>query len=260
MSQPSAPVQAIDALPEERREVLLWQVLGEVRWSFTRPMTWLVGVGVNMVLAAAWWTVLPLTGRHRSDWVIVVGTYFATFVLADVTTTNVLGLDALRVRVSLVRGVELRRILAVKNLALLVIVALPTLLVVALLTVTSGDPYRLVLTLPGVAFPILTWLGVGNVVSVLLPVAVTPVRERWEHRRDLLPTARWLFHLVLPYALLYAVNPVSHIPGAVFRNWPTLPRTPEYRGLVLALTGLCLWLLGTVTALLIVRMRGVRIR
>jgi len=253
-------VRAIDALPPERRDVLWWQVLGEVRWSFTPPMTWLVGVGVNLVLSGAWWLVLPLTGRQRSDWVIVVGTYFATFILADVTTTNVLGLDALRVRVSLVRGVALRRILAVKNLALLVIVGLPTLLVAAVLTVTSEDPYRLVLTLPGVAFPILTWLGVGNIVSVLLPVAVTPLRERWERRRELVATSRWLSCLGLPYVLLYAVNPVSHIPGAVFRNWPTLPRTAEYRGLVVGLTGVLLWVLGTAVALSIVRLRGLRIR
>ncbi len=61
---------------------------------------------------------MSLTGTGR----FLVGTYFAVFVLADVTTTNVLGADASRVHRALEAGRPLRRILFVKNLTLLVIV------------------------------------------------------------------------------------------------------------------------------------------
>ncbi len=260
-SRPAPVVPPVDAWPpEHRRPGLLWQVVGEVRWSFTRPWTWLLGVGVNLVLSMLWLLLVPLTGRRHSDWVIVVGTYFATFLLADVTTTNLLGPDVKRAGFSLAQGVPLHRILLVKNLALLVIVGGPLLVATATLTVFDEATYRLVLTLPGVAFPVLTWLGVGNLVSVLLPVAVIPLRQRWRQRRHWRSTSRWLFHLGLPYGLLYAVDPVGDIPGAITRGIRFPPGMAERRGLALSLTGLVLWLLGTAAALGIVRIRRLRIR
>lgn len=261
VTYPSAPVASCIGAPAPgaRRPALLWQVVGEVRWSFTRPWTWLAGLAVNLVLSVLWLLLVPLTGRRHSDWVIVVGTYFATFLLADVTTTNVVGPDVLRVRASLGRGVSLRRILLVKNLALLVIVGAPLLLATALLTVFSEASYRLVLTLPGVAFPVLTWFGVGNLVSVLLPVVVIPLRQRWRQRRHWRSTGRWLFHLAVPYALLYAVDPVGDLPGAIVHQVRLLPGTAETRGVALAVTGLALWTLGTTAALGVVRLRQLRI-
>jgi hypothetical protein len=35
----------------------------------------------------------PVRAEWHLDWVILVGTYFASFLLADVITTNVLGVD-----------------------------------------------------------------------------------------------------------------------------------------------------------------------
>ena len=187
---------------------------------------------------------------------MVIGTYFAVFILADVTTTNVLGADAVRVRLGLLRDVPLRRLLLIKNLTLLVIVALPTLLATAIVTLTSQPDYRLVVTLPGVAFPILTWLGVGNVVSVALPVAVISLRERWRRRRQRWPTVRWLLHLALPYALLLAVSPIARLPAALSRVL-ALPHTPGPRGATVLAAGLILWGSGTGIALFLARRRGI---
>ncbi|MGX7677618.1 hypothetical protein ACSMXN_01835 [Jatrophihabitans sp. DSM 45814] len=236
------------------------QVAAEVLWSFTPPWTWLFGVAINLVLSVLWLIWFPLTGHSHGDWVIVVGTYFAIFVLADVTTTNVLGADAARVRLNLARGVAIGRMLLTKNFALLVIVGVPTLAATAALTIYSETPYRLVLTLPGVALPILAWLGVGNVVSVLLPVATKPMLQRWRERHEVLPTLRWLVHLGLPYALLYLVDPVGDVPSTIFRDFPRHDRTPELRGFLLALTGILIWVAGTVLAAQLVRRRGLRMR
>ena len=77
----------------------LWAaVRSEIRWAFTPPRTWLLGVLTNVIFAVMWLAIQPITahGRHQ-DWVILVGTYFSSFVLADVTTTNVLGSDHYRV-------------------------------------------------------------------------------------------------------------------------------------------------------------------
>jgi hypothetical protein len=250
----------LETVPPGPEQPVWRQVLGEVRWSFTRPWTWLTGVAVNLVLSLAWLVAVPLTGRPHSDWAIIVGSYFAVFILADVTTTNVLGADALRVRLSLLRAIPLRRILWVKNLTLLLIVGLPTLIATAVITVRSENDYRLILTLPGVAFPILTWLGVGNIVSIALPVAVAPLRERWQERHRRGRTARWLVHLVLPYAMLYAVNPIAKLPRLAARHLTFLPQTTASHGALLCLLGLSLWAIGTAVALLVARLHPIRIR
>ena len=120
-------------------------VWAEIRWAFHPPRTWLSGVVANLLLAAAWLLVQPLTAgydhhptRHHHhqqlDWVVLVSTYFSSFILADVTTTNLLGGDHVRVAKGLRDGVPLWRILVVKNLALVAIVGLPTFAAAAALT------------------------------------------------------------------------------------------------------------------------------
>jgi hypothetical protein len=260
VASPPTSLTATAGDPAMLERHLMRRVLAEVRWSFQWPCNWLLGVFLNFGLSLLWLAWVPLRGGGHDDWVILVGTYFAVFVLADVTTTNVLGLDAVRVRVSMASGVGIRRLLLTKNCALLVIVGLPTLILTGVLTLRSELPHRLVLTLPGVALPMLAWLGVGNVVSVLLPVAVRPLRVRWIERRNWRTAIPWLAHLSIPYALLYAVDPVGDTPPFLVRHLPPGWRTDEVRGLALLLTGLAIWLVGTWTASRLVRRFGLRMR
>ena len=231
-------------------------VTEDLRWAFRRPYGWMVGIGVNLLLSVAYLVVEPLrTGTHR-DWAVLVGTYFAVFVLADVTTTNVLGVDTERTRLRLMRGVSLVRILLVKNLALLVIVGLPTLLATAAITVHDEANYRLELTLPGVLYPVLIWLGVGNLVSVLLPYWPVPLVTRWRERRARTRTVRWLVCLGLPYALCVAVDPMSKLPRYVTRVLHLGPSHALHAVELLAL-GLLVWSIFTIVALVVAHRRGV---
>lgn len=238
---------------------LVRQVAADLRWAFTRPWTWLSGVAVNLVLSLLYLVVFPLTGRPHSDWAILVGTYFAVWILADVTTTNVLGADAGRVRSSRARGIPLHRILVVKNLVLLLIVGVPTALATALITLHGEGGYRLELTVPGVLFPTLTWLGVGNLVSVALPVSAVPLRQRWAQRRDRPSTVRWLAALVLPYVLVLGADPMDDLPRVVVRGLH-LSRSngAELRGSIVLGLGLVMYAIGTAAALAVVRRRGIR--
>ncbi len=237
--------------------VLHRQIWSDLRWSFRPPYIWLSGIVFNLVLSLLWLIVDPLTDGPHRDWAIIVGSYFAVFVLADVTTTNVLGADAVRVTRALTQGVSLQRILLVKNLSLLIIVGLPTVIATGVITVVTENDTDLTFTLPGVIFPILTWLGLGNFVSVALPVAALPLEQRWASRHDWRRTLRWLFHLGLPYAIYLVVSPVSMVPRFIDSRAVLAVRSPAWRGLTLSLTGIAFWVLGTVLALALARRRAV---
>jgi hypothetical protein len=240
-------------------------VRAEVRWAFTPPRTWLMGVVANLFLAAGWLLVQPLTpGRHHHDWVILVGTYFSSFILADVTTTNLLGADHYRVRKGLSGGVPLWRILVIKNLALIVIVGLPTLVAAMALTLWLETPARLGVTIPTVAVPIVSWLGMGNLISVLHPVSVEPPTRRWRQRRDHRRTGGWLLALTLPYALYYVADPMGGVEHRVL--WTQVPALirpvlgRDTKSFVHLAIALAVWLAGTVAAVLWARRRRLRIR
>lgn len=151
------PDAARRAAKDLQRDV--WPAIGaEIRWAFTPPRTWLMGVVANLIFAVGWLVQLLTAGRHQ-DWVILVGTYFSSWILADVTTTNLLGADHYRVRQAVSDGVPFWRVLLIKNVALLVIVGLPTLLAAMVLTLWMESPQRLAVTIPTVAVPIVSWLG-----------------------------------------------------------------------------------------------------
>lgn len=240
-------------------------VAAEIRWAFTPPRNWLMGVVANVVFAAAWLLVQPLTpGRHHHDWAVLVGTYFSSWVLADVTTTNLLGADHYRVQQALSDGVPFWRVLLIKNLALLTIVGLPTLLTAMVLTLWFQTPGRLAVTIPTVAVPIVSWLGVGNFFSVLHPVSVEPLLRRWRQRGDRRRTGAWILALTLPYALYYVADPMNGVEHRLLWTkvpaliWPVFGRdTKSFVHLAIAVA---VWIAGTVGALVWVRKRGVQIR
>jgi hypothetical protein len=243
----------------------LWPaVLAEIRWAFTPPRTWLMGVLANVVFAAGWLLVQPLALGRNQDWVVLVGTYFSSWILADVTTTNVLGADHYRVLKALSDGVPLWRMLLIKNLALLVIVGLPNLVAAIALTLCLETPARLAVTIPTVAVPIVSWLGVGNLFSVLHPVSVEPLIRRWRQRGDRRRTGGWILGLALPYALYYVADPMNGVEHRVLWTqipaliWPVFGRdTKSFVHLAIALA---VWIGGTVAAVLWVHKRGLQIK
>jgi hypothetical protein len=249
---------------KDLRRGLLPAVVAEIRWAFTPPRTWLMGVLANLIFAVGWLAVQPLTlGRHQ-DWVVLVGTYFSSWILADVTTTNLLGADHYRVLQAVSDGVPFWRVLVIKNLALLVIVGLPTLATSVVLTLWLETPERLAVTIPTVAVPIVSWIGVGNLFSVLHPVSVEPLIRRWRQRGDRRRTRGWMVALTLPYALYYLADPMNGVEHQVLWTqipklvWPVFGR--DTKSFVHLGVALMVWAVGSVAAVLWVHKRGLRIR
>lgn len=246
---------------------LLKAVPAEIRWAFSPPRTWLMGVVANLILAAAFLLVQPLTPQGRQqhfDWVVLVGTYFSSFILADVTTTNLLGADHHRVRQALSDGTPLWRVLLLKDMALLVLVGLPTLAAAAGLTLWLESPERLSVTIPNVAVPIFSWLGIGNFISVAYPVTAEPLYRRWRRRRDIRGTAIWIAAVTLPYVFYFVADPMDGVEHRML--WTQLPAAigpvlgRDTKSYVHFGAALVIWLAGTVAAMLWARQRGVRFR
>ena len=112
--------------------------------------------------------------------------------------------------------------------------------------------------------PIVSWLGVGNLVSVLHPVSVEPLIRRWRQRRDHRRTGGWLLALTLPYALYYVADPMGGVEHRVLWTqvpkliWPVFGRdTKSFVHLAIAVG---VWIAGTVAALLWVHKRGLQIK
>lgn len=104
-------------------------------------------------------------------------------------------------------GVPLWRVLLVKNLGLVVIVGVPTLTAATAITLWLETPARLVLTIPNVAVPIVSWLGVGNLMSLLFPVGASHSSIAGHNAETFRANTRWIAHLVLPYDLNFDRRP-----------------------------------------------------
>src|SRR3712207_8592107 len=85
---------------------------------------------------------------------------------------------AVRVRPAPPRGARLWHVLVVKNLALLTLVAPLGFLLSALLAWRAGDVGAFFKACALMLCFIVLWLGVGNVLSVLLPIRDEPLKDR----------------------------------------------------------------------------------
>ena len=112
--------------------------------------------------------------------------------------------------------------------------------------------------------PIVSWLGVGNLISVLHPVGVEPLIRRWRQRHDRPRTGGWVLALTLPYALYYVADPMNGVEHRVLWQklpaliWPIFGR--DTKSFVHLATASGVWVLGTVAAVWWVRKRGLEIK
>ena len=116
------------------------------------------------------------------------------------------------------------------------------------------------ITLPLVTYPMVVWIAIGDIVSVLLPVRVVRLKSRWRERRDTVRTVWWLVHLAVPYLLLYPVTPLINLPRYIIDLLPSPNQTPFMDATALWLASPIVCLLGVAIATRIVRHRGLHIR
>jgi hypothetical protein len=237
-----------EAEPLEPRAGLWRDILDELRWTWSGRKWWLLGMLGNLVLAIGYLLVTDYDPRVAGDIKVAnVGLAVVLWCLADPINTNQLGNDSERVVNSLRAGDGVGRILAVKNLAL-VMLLLPLALMISVVHWLLAGRWHLVphtiVTDVGAVF---LWMGVGSVVSVLLPYPPIRIRARVKALLARKSIVRYAACLAAPYALWYGIVNVLHIPWNEISDHRLLgSRVTEFPKYALVYLGICLvyWGLG----------------
>ncbi|HEV7207289.1 MAG TPA: hypothetical protein VGN54_00970 [Mycobacteriales bacterium] len=222
---------------------LFAEVGQELRWNLRGRPGWLAGIGFNFVLAAAYLGYYRSTAHFPDHGLAYIGASLSAWVLADPITTNQFGGEGERVAAAITGEVGIGRILLVKNLGLGLLLLMITLPVSLVATAWVGQWRQLHDAVLIDLHVLLVWLGLGNIVSVLLPYRPIPFAERWRLRRTWL---RWGSCLLIPYAL-YAVIGLLSIPVRAFAHGGRLHHPAQYALLSLA-WGIGYWLVATLAA------------
>jgi len=201
---------APDAALLEPRLGLVRDVVDEIRWTFTGRLGWIAQIALNLAIGIP--AVVVTTWNHHTDDVRVSGfaTSLAGWVLASALNCNQLGFDADRAAASFRTGDTAWRVLFLKNLSILVVLAPPILLSSVVLRLTvAHPPDSIPVALVRDLAVITVWLGFGSILSVLLPFRPLGRRGRWAR-----PTtwARWTVCLTAPYVVYYLLAHYWHLP------------------------------------------------
>ncbi|MET0864894.1 MAG: hypothetical protein ABWZ98_11215 [Nakamurella sp.] len=135
-------------------------------------------------------------------WLPYLGLWAIGVVMGGSVCVNAMSFDAMRVRAALDSGERLWHLLVIKNLALLCIVAPLGFLLCALLAWRAGDIYAFYKGCALMVSMILLWLGVGNVLSIVLPSRDEPIKQR----RQSGSLKQFIIAFVVAYFIGYLVN------------------------------------------------------
>jgi hypothetical protein len=177
---------------------------GEIAYVLRRrPHTAVRSLAVSLALGLLYLGFLRVFEWDRDQrWLPYLGLWVISVMMGGAVCINAMCFDALRVRAALEGGARLWHLLVVKNLAIAALVAPVGFLLSGLLAWRAGEVGAFGKACVLVVCFVLLWLGVGNVLSVLLPVRDEPIRRR---RRSGTLT-QFAIAFVVAYAVGYLVN------------------------------------------------------
>ena len=185
---------------------------GGAMWSAIRgEITYLLHRKPRKVLRAVLIGLLGATGymiyirlfdwNTYGKWAPYLAVLFISSVMGTSACFNSMAFDAQRVRVALDRGARMWQILVVKNIALMALVLPLGAAMCVALAIITGRPYTLLASIGLVLCILLLWSGVGNLLSVLLPIRDAPLKV---HKKE--GTLRqFLIEFAVTWAISYLV-------------------------------------------------------
>ncbi len=153
---------------------------GEIRYMLGRkPRSILTSLAVGLALGLGYLGFVRIFNWDRAQpWLPYLGLLAISFVIGGSVCLNAMSFDAMRVRAALDSGARLWHLLVVKNLALFCLVAPIGFLLSGLLAWRAGDLGAFFKACALMVCLIVLWLGVGNVLSVVVPIRDEPIRNR----------------------------------------------------------------------------------
>ncbi|MEU7817224.1 hypothetical protein, partial [Pseudonocardia sp. NPDC049154] len=229
---------------------------GEIAYVLRRrPRTAVKSLAVSLALGLLYLGFIRVFEWDRDQrWLPYLGLWVISVMMGGAVCINAMCFDAMRVRAALDGGARLWHLLVVKNLAIAVLVAPVGFLLSGLLAWRAGEVGALVKACALVLCFILLWLGVGNVLSVLLPVRDEPILRRKQTgslKQFAIAFAvayaiGYLVNLMLLWRILAAQGLAARLGGEVI---PVL---------LLVLSSLAMWFLLTVFAIALSQQPKVR--
>ena len=146
-----------------------------------RPRSILIKLAIGLGLGLAYLVfILLMQWEDKSEILPYLAPYALSGVIGGVVCTNALSWDAGRVRAELTGGRRLWHVLISKNVTMFLLVGAVGLVLCLLLAWQADDYGALVKALGELVTMMLLWLGIGNVLSVLSPLRVEPLKERFK--------------------------------------------------------------------------------
>lgn len=185
----------------------------ELARLFRRPWTELTILLINAVIVIVGWLVLPANVKEwlfdslqgRLAFVIVL----ETWLVSDVSSTNIFGHDPAAALRALQEGRALRRFVRIKAAALSVLIGVPCTITALILGIHGGSMGRAAILAPmflAIPFGV---IAIGSWLGVVLPYRYRTLRWRWQNRHLWRVTVRWLIAMMVPYWILGVFVPIT---------------------------------------------------
>jgi hypothetical protein len=177
---------------------------GEIRYVLTRkPRSTVKSLAITLALGILYLGYIRVfSWDEHQKWLPYLGLLVIGVVMGGGVCINAMSFDAMRVRAALDNGARLWHLLVIKNLALLCIVAPIGFVLCGLLSWRAGDIHAFWKACALMICLIVLWLGVGNIVSIVLPSRDEPLRRRKQSGS----LKQFIIAFIVSYLIGYLVN------------------------------------------------------
>lgn len=232
----------------------------ELRRLFRPPYAEVLTVGLNVLMVSFGWFLLPLSWRSwlfdNLHGALAFAIVMETWMLSDVTSTNLFGHDEQGALAALERPGGVKRFMVVKIIALSLLIGIPCAILALVLGLHTRNPtvtYYLLpmfLALPMGLISVTSWLG------IVFPYRLHSLKWRWERRRDWKMLLRWTLLVLVPYvglspsvtALLVPGKIVGHLGQGQHHGGPPPPSGAGWMALVVVAECALLFSIGPAVA------------
>ena len=221
-------------------------VRGEIVYMLARkPRSIIKSLAVGLALGLLYLGFIRVFQWDRAQaWLPYLGLWAISVVMGGAVCLNAMSFDAMRVRAALDSGARLWHLLVTKNLALVCLVAPIGFLLSGLLAWRAGNLDAFFKACALMISFILLWLGVGNVLSVVVPIRDEPVL----HRRKDGTLKQFAIVFAVSYAIGYLVNIMLLWRVFAAQEWAARLGSAVLPAIFVIISSVSMWVLLTIVA------------